>query len=258
MKHSGMIATAAIAAALLALPAVAADKAGDVVQLRGAAKIQRDAKSLDARVRSELMIQDAVQTRDRTRMKMLFADDSVLVLGSNTRLVVQQHLSADGKRKESIYELADGKLKAVVGRPGFAVKTPTAFAAARGSVTFIWHDGKMEETTVMTLEGLMEVRNIRDDIAGSQIVGPGQFTVVRRGRPPDPPQMIPPGGGAATAEIRDTEPPKPSEPVAGGEVPTGVESLSTEFSGLTTSVPPISQEPLAQPATKVNVNIVFP
>lgn len=237
-------------AALLAPDAAAgADKAGDVVRLRGTAVIQRDARTLPVRVRSELRIQDAVQTRSQSRVKMLFLDDSVLTLGENSRLIVQQHLSkaADGPAR-SLYHLIDGRLKAVVGRTGFMVRTPTAFAAARGTVFRIWYDAEAGSTGVEVLEGLVEVSNVREEIAGSQMVNAGQFTIVPRDGPPSPPQSS--SGQRGEGQEEDAGGPEPSP---SGE--SAQESLRDSFLGLVPGVPPIEQVPA--PLSRVNLNLRF-
>jgi hypothetical protein len=180
---------AAIASAIVPAPASAIEKAGDVVSVRGKAVIERKAGKENARVAAVLQESDNVVTRDRSRIKMLFRDDSILTLGAKSKLVIKKYLySPESKRAESIYELADGRLRAVVGGAGFKVTTPTAFAAARGTVFIVAYNMETGATEIIVLEGSVEVRNINPEVAGSQVVEAGQSTTVLSNKPPTQPK----------------------------------------------------------------------
>jgi hypothetical protein len=184
----GAMCAALAAGALTAAPVFAAEKAGDVVSVRGKAVIERKAGREDVRVAAQLQESDSVVTRDRSRVKMLFRDDSILTLGANSKLVIKKYLySPDSKRAESIYELADGRLRSVVGGAGFKVTTPTAFAAARGTVFTVAYNRETGTTEITVVEGSVEVRNINAEVAGTQVVAAGQSTTVTGDKPPTPP-----------------------------------------------------------------------
>ncbi|MEK6743389.1 MAG: FecR family protein [Nitrospirota bacterium] len=181
--------TAAIVSMGLALPSWAVDKAGDVVSVRGKAVIERKAGKIDARIKDALLESDSVVTRDKARVKMLFRDDSILTLGANSKLVIKKYLySPESKRAESIYELADGRLRSVVGSSGFKVTTPTAFAAARGTVFTVSYNMETGATEITVLEGSVEVRNINAEIAGTEVVTAGQSSTVSGDKPPTTPK----------------------------------------------------------------------
>jgi hypothetical protein len=172
-------------------PASAVEKAGDVVSVRGTAVIERKATKAEARIRSVLLESDSVMTRERSRVKMLFRDDSVLTLGSKSRLVIRKYLhSPENRRNETIYELADGRLRSVVGSPGFKVMTPTAFAAARGTIINTTHNAETGTTEVAVLEGEAEVRNVNAAVKGIQIVKAGYATTVTGKQPPTKPRPL--------------------------------------------------------------------
>jgi len=191
----GVMCAALAALVVAAVPAFAIEKAGDVVSVRGKAIIERKAGKEDARVAAALQESDSVVTRDRSRVKMLFRDDSILTLGANSKLVIKKYLYSPGsKRAESIYELADGRLRSVVGGAGFKVTTPTAFAAARGTVFTVAYNMETGTTEITVVEGSVEVRNINAEVAGSQVVGAGQSTTVTGNKPPTPPKPADPKG----------------------------------------------------------------
>jgi hypothetical protein len=189
MNRQNMIMIAVVATILSApLFSFAAEKAGDVVSLRGTAVIERQAKKVPAALKAPLLEADNVVTLKRSRIKMLFRDDSVLTLGANSRLIIKKYLySPENKRAESIYELADGKLRAVVGSEGFKVQTPTAFAAARGTVFITWYDSATDSTGVAVIEGSVSVQSSDPAITGALLLKAGQMTSVPAHRPPGQP-----------------------------------------------------------------------
>lgn len=109
---------------------------GKVVALRGTATIERGNSRMEAAVGSPLRVSDRIETDADSRVKLVFIDDSVLTLGENSRLQVKDFLYSKGKRGKSIYNLLEGKLHSVVGRTRFEMQTPTAVAAARGTVIY--------------------------------------------------------------------------------------------------------------------------
>jgi len=249
---------AALAAMILPVwteqPAFAVDKAGDVVAVRGKAVIERKTKKEDARVRAVLMESDSIVTRDKSRIKMLFRDDSILTLGANSKLVIKKYLySPESKRAESIYELADGRLRSVVGSSGFKVTTPTAFAAARGTVFTIFYNEETGTTEITVLEGMVEVRNINAEIAGVQVVTAGQSSTVSGDKPPTPPMPADTRGGGAGDDTTVGMPVLEGSAEPAPHIINDLLYLAEHSLNLNQ---PIEQEPAG--ATKVLINVQFP
>ena len=249
----GAVLAAALVPAWTALPAAAVDKAGDVVSVRGKAVIERKAGNEDARVRAALMESDNIVTRDRSRIKMLFRDDSILTLGANSKLVIRKYLyNPQSKRAESIYELADGRLRSVVGSSGFKVTTPTAFAAARGTVFTIAYNVETGTTEITVLEGSVEVRNINAEVAGSQVVTAGQSSTITGNKPPTKPKP---------ADVKDGRgDDKGGLPGLGEGIELEkhiIEDLHDQAEHSLKLNQPFEQEPTTT-STKVNMNVRFP
>jgi hypothetical protein len=178
---------------LAAMPAIvfAADRAGDVVSIRGKAVVERESKELQAEKKFVFLEMDNVATREKSRVKMLFRDDSIFALGPMSRLSVSRYLySPEDKRSESIYELLDGKLRAVVGKTDLSIKTPTAFAAARGTIFIIWYDAATNTTGLAVLEGSVLIKNIDGSIVGEQTLSAGQMTTIAGNTPPSLPEVF--------------------------------------------------------------------
>jgi FecR protein len=109
---------------------------GKVVAIRGKAIIERENVRLTARVNTGIRANDIIRTAEDCRVKLLFTDESVLTVGEKSRLLVKEYIYSKEKGGRSIYNLLEGKLHSVVGRTKFEVQTPTAVAAARGTVIY--------------------------------------------------------------------------------------------------------------------------
>ncbi len=245
----------------LAPAAYAADKAGDVVYLRGSAVVERQEKKIKAVLKAPLEETDNVQTRELSRLKILFRNDSILTLGSNTKLAIKQYLyNPQSKRAESIYELADGKLKSVVGGGSFKVTTPTAFAAARGTVFIMWYDKASNTTWLAVTEGGAEFGNSNPNVPGKRIITAGHMSSISGNEPPTPPKPISLGsdteGPSVTADVlaefNDLNLPPPIRLGAFDLLP--ILDLRGRLGGLP-GVPPIDQMPAH--ATVLNFTLVF-
>jgi hypothetical protein len=228
--------------------AAAADKAGDVVLVRGKAQIERSTGTVPAQIKAALLESDSVATRSRSRVKMLFRDDSILTIGSNSRLVIKKYLyNPKNKKAESLYELADGKLRSVAGGPGFKVVTPTAFAAARGTLFTVSYDPETGTTTINVTEGAVEVRNVDTGVEGVQVVKAGESTSVKANEPPTTP--VPSAGEPFDDNGNDM-------PEVETETGDGLEHELENELGKAGFEPPIEQEP-AHTTTKTFLDLRF-
>ncbi len=188
------------------LHAAASEDIGSVVALRGDAAISRDTKVFAAKLKDGIQLQDAVETKDRSKAKMLFIDDSVLTIGERTKVSIKEFIHSGDKRGKSIFNLIDGKLRSVVGKTEFEVRTPTAVAAARGTV-FDCETGQRSGksfTTCTSYEGEVDIKSIDPTITGRVTLRPGMTITVISGQPLPAPTMAPasavqPGGLASGA-----------------------------------------------------------
>jgi hypothetical protein len=195
-----------------------------------------------------------VVTRDKSRVKMLFRDDSILTLGANSKLVIKKYLyNPQSKRVESIYELADGRLRSVVGGAGFKVTTPTAFAAARGTIFTVAYNMETGTTEITVVEGSVEVKNINAEVAGSQVVAAGQSTTVAGNKPPTPPTPADPKG-AGVGDDKGGLSGHGGHGGGGDDVFGELHDLNDDKGRLNK---PFEQEP-AHAVTKVNMSVQFP
>jgi hypothetical protein len=177
------------------LPVFAAQDVGKIVALRGTATIERGSAKLNGRVNTGIQGTDAVKTGAGSRAKLLFIDDSVLTLSADSRLVVKEFIYAKGKEGKSVFNLLDGKMRSVVGKTRFEVRTPTAVAAARGTVIYfdVGTFNNQSFSRIICLEGNVEVRSVTPSVAGAVTLTPGTMVIVRAGEPVPLPVVVPPG-----------------------------------------------------------------
>jgi hypothetical protein len=208
----------------------AAENIGAVVALRGNARIERETKVIDAKVKDGIQLKDIVETKENSKAKMLFIDDSVLTLGEKSKAVIKEFVySKDKIDRRSIFNLIDGKMRSVVGRTELEIQTPTLIAAARGTV-FDIETGMISGkpfTTCTSYEGLVDIRSIDPAITGRVTLRPGMTVTVISGQPLPAPTPAPTTttlqhSGAASAT------PAPSLPLI--------------------QAPPIQQQPQLPPA----------
>jgi len=220
----------------------AAEDVGAVVALRGSALIERETKVIEAKLKDGIQLMDNVETRERSKAKMLFIDDSVLTVDEKSKVVIKEFLYSKGKGGKSIFNLIDGKMRSVVGKSEFEVHTPTVVAAARGTV-FDCETGKNNGklfTTCTCFEGEVDIRGVDPTISGRVTLRRGTTVTVTVGQPVPAPTPVP---AAPARAIRPA--------VAAAR--EAAESLR-----LTQSAPPIVQQPPAKSMTPVGIGVKLP
>ncbi len=170
---SGLIFT--IAGAAFAAPVAS------VVSLRGKATVERAGKASDLQTKLGIELQDTVATAEGARTKLLFIDDSVLTLAEKSRMSIDNFVHSRTDHGASLFNLLDGKMRAVVGKTRFEVKTPTVVAAARGTV-ILFDVSSLNGTSftrVTCLEGIVDVRSLTAPPGAKPVMlSPGQSLVV--------------------------------------------------------------------------------
>lgn len=245
---------------------LAREDIGTVVAVRNKAIIERDKKEIGAKVKDNILLRDTVLTLEASKAKMLFIDDSVLTMGEKSKVIIKDFVYSKDKEGKSIFNLLDGKMRSVVGRTNFEVHTPTAVAAARGTV-ILFETGIREGrafTIIICLEGEVNVVSSDPSIVGVVTLTPGMTTSVFEHEPPPPPVSAPPAEIERLRRDTDTAYQEVSIPdtaevkvgtavVEAGAATVGGEELPEPPP---TIAPPIEQQPVS--TTPVNINVTFP
>ncbi len=242
--------------------ALAEDDVGTIVAIRGHAFIERDGKSFEADVKDNLFMNDTVSTKEASRAKMLFIDDSVLTIGENSRVVIKEVIYSKHKMGRSVFSLVEGKMRSIVGKTQFEVHTPTAVAAARGTVilteTGVTDDGK-RYTIFIILEGTAIITSTEAGVAGSQTLTEGMMIMIVEGVPVLPtPTMAPIEEierlQQATDSVSEISIPGPAQ------IYVGPEGVLVEPAGMLPpqSPPVVDQQPPTPATTPVEIDVIFP
>jgi len=275
-------AAASLVLATLVVTNVSAEEqnVGKVVQLRGTATIERGKSQLPAQVKGGVLASDVITTASASRAKLLFIDDSVLTMSDNSKLVVKEFIYSKGKEGKSVFNLLDGKMRSVVGKTKFEVHTPTAVAAARGTVIYfeVGRVNNQAYSKIICLEGNIQIRNVISTVAGQVTLTPGTMVIVRANEPPPPPVPAPRTeldnarratqgngnssneGGPSGGNSGDGGSSSGSGSQGGSAGSNGQSPLpliTAPGSSSLPSTPPITQQPIVQPR-RVNINIGVP
>jgi FecR protein len=242
--------------------AFGADRAGEIVFLRGQARVERDGKRLNAELKLPIMQGDVITTGEKSVVKVLCPDDSILTIAEQSRFTISEYLFNPAERRStSVFKLLFGKIRVIVGRALLRVETETAVAGVRGTVFDIWFDTATHITYISVVEGAVEFRNIDANIKGVQIITGGNSSSVPTNGPPKPPFPTPPQPPGTSNQPffsgpTDVIPPPPPPPATSGTQGGGAQTEGTQAGQVVTSTPPIQQTP--QGVSNVGINVVFP
>jgi hypothetical protein len=115
-----------------------------------------------------VLFKDIAETAEESRMELQFDDQSILTLGEETSLEVNEMIFDPKKNtRKTIIKIAYGKIRIEASKLGAArndleIVTPTAVIGVRGTEFAVSVD-KDGTTEVVTLSGLVAVRSGRDD-----------------------------------------------------------------------------------------------
>jgi hypothetical protein len=130
----------------------------------GEASVIHESKKLVAAPGLRLASGDRLETGTPGKMRVRMSDDTVLAIGSNTKLALAE-LSMDEETRRGRIDVALGRFWMNVtqwtgkGESRFEVATPNAVAGIRG--TTLWGDTDVD--AICALEGTIEVRSRRNE-----------------------------------------------------------------------------------------------
>jgi len=194
-------------ATLFALALAApASSAGFVTAVTGVAEVKSGGtSSWTAATRdTQLSVGDALRTQKKASLQALLPDNTLLVLGSDTKVSLERA----GRRKGLVLRQARGQLRAEVPKaPGKAgplqVQTATAIVEGAGATLEVLvrsDSGGKPVTTAVCVAGACTVRNADAAIAGEVALSGGRASVIRVGQAPGAPAK--PGRGYVALRVK--------------------------------------------------------
>lgn len=188
------------------------DSVGVVLAVRGTVTMQPATMKPPVALRpfDEIGRLSIFDSQAGSRCKVLFADDSLLTLGDNSRLeIVEQTYESGGDQRAFVAHLSRGSVRALVarqfegGNSTFEIDAGTSAVTARGTYFVTWVNGKPPagkrpvDEEGMEMEGASGVANIgrSGNVAftsggATVLVLPGQFSIALPGAPPTMPTSI--------------------------------------------------------------------
>ena len=152
---------AALLAFLLAAPAALATDAGIVAGINGVPTVTRAGATQPIKRGDSVLVGDRITTDATARVKLLLNDDSVLSIGSQTEVVIDELLLTGESRTAKLRVLV-GRFKLAIAAwfgaaSNYEIETPTAVAGVRGTV--LWGDTTLD--AICALQGTVEVKTVK-------------------------------------------------------------------------------------------------
>jgi hypothetical protein len=196
----------------IAAAADVSDTAGIVLAVQGTVTMQPATMTAPVKLRpfDEIGPLAILDSQAGSRCKVLYADDSLVTVGDNSRLeVTEQTYQSGSDQRAFVAHLIRGSVRARVARSvegdnsTFEIDAGTSAVTARGTYFVTWlngpspRKGKGEEEEGLEMEGATGVANIgrNGNVAftsggATVLVLPGQFAIAMPGAPPSMPASI--------------------------------------------------------------------
>ena len=168
-------------------------------------------RALPVTLHSEVLFKDIIQTQSESRTRALFEDDSMLTVGENSRVEIDEYIYNPEKNvRQAIVKLMQGQVRALVSKvfkangSRFEIQTPSAVAAARGTYFTVWVENKQSGIINIGEKGRVDFTSGGKTVA----VDPGYFSIAQEGQAPSMPlphQLGQNGHDQSNATTRSTE-----------------------------------------------------
>lgn len=213
--------------------AASADEVGFVAAVTGSVEIRPDAGTswTAASADTAVHLGDTLRTGRAASVKLVLADDSVLVLDEETTLVVDKTLAGGAVERPSLVRMLRGRVRATIGDAfgeRLELHTTTAVVGVKGTRYEALHvDGPRAFTRVCNLEGHIVVTPTGGDGTPSE-PAPGSCSFA--GHHPAAGAAVPFGRAGAPAVDTDYPPLRGAAPAL-PEVPPPSPPAAPAFSG---------------------------
>ena len=178
-----------------------------------------EARVLPVKLHDEVLFKDVIQTQDESRTRALFQDDSMLTVGENSRVEIDEYIYNPEKNvRQAIVKLMQGQVRALVSKvfkangSRFEIHTPSAVAAARGTYFTVWVENGQSGIINIGEKGRVDFTSGGITVA----VDPGFFSIAHEGQAPSVPlphHLGPKDNDQSEATVKSAEKQTVSTPV---------------------------------------------
>ncbi len=149
-----------------------------------------EGRVLPVKLHDEVLFKDVIQTQSESRTKALFQDDSMLTVGENSRVEINEYIYNPEKNvRQAVVKLMQGQVRALVSKvfkangSRFEIHTPSAVAAARGTYFTVWVENGQSGIINIGEKGRVDFTSGGMTVA----VDPGFFSIAHEGHAPSAP-----------------------------------------------------------------------
>lgn len=181
---------------------------GKIALLKGEAFLERGVQKIALNNGFILEEKDTIRTSKEAQIQIIFEDKTVITLGSESILSIEEYLN-DANKPKAKFKFGEGTFKTITGQIGktapenFTMETKTATIGIRG--TTVQGSIGTKGDTIACLSGTITVAAIGSPTL--VVVPSGKSTFVAPGTPPTPPQNIPSKTTGATPPPNENPPP---------------------------------------------------
>jgi hypothetical protein len=149
-----------------------------------------EGRVVPVKLHDQVWFKDVIETKGDSRTKAFFDDDSMLTVGTNSRVEIDEYVYQPDKNvRRAIVKLMQGQVRTLVSKvfkangSKFEVHTPSAVAAARGTYFTVWIENGQSGIINIGETGRVDFTSGGVTVA----VDPGYFSVAREGQAPSTP-----------------------------------------------------------------------
>lgn len=157
-----------------------------VVAIKGEAHIERGDSKITLELNSKLEKNDIIKTKERTKLQIIFKDETIITIGKNSTFSVNEYVFDEQKKEyKAEFGLLKGAFRTITGKIGkiapdkFKLKSKSSTIGIRG--TQILSNMEISGDTIFCTEGTITIiSNITNEAI---TINAGQYVVVKKGKP---------------------------------------------------------------------------
>jgi hypothetical protein len=185
--------------ALLVLLASAAwgQQAATVADLEGSGESGKRGAYTPVKIGTAVNVGDEVRTGRPGRLRLVFQDESVLTIGDDTKIIIDEQTFDPAQGLYStVIRVLQGKVRSLVSpyytQAGatYEIETVTAVASVHGTEFVVAYDRVAEMTEAVGITGTVTVHSQLDRVGRGVLVNAQELTRVARGQFPTRPQRL--------------------------------------------------------------------
>lgn len=110
-----------------------------ITAIKGSAMIERGDVNIVASLGAELEEKDIIQTKENSKIQIIFKDETVIYIGKNSRFSIEEYLFDGEEKSVAKFGMIKGAMRAITGKIGkvapqkFTVKAKTSTIGIRGT-----------------------------------------------------------------------------------------------------------------------------